>query len=98
MPIYPIRVPRESYRGSNPSRRAKVAEYNRDAATLEHFVNEQVRTNPSPIQILTYASIAEEIGMTLERVERILFSVAAGHTGLTVAKSEDAWREHWGQQ
>jgi hypothetical protein len=42
---------------------------------------------------LLYWTIAADVNMTVERVREILFAVDCGHNGLTVAKSEEAWKK-----
>ena len=93
MKIYPIRVPRHPYGGNDPAKRRKKDEYNRDAAKLEAYLNEQISSDPQPIQQYDYGSIASEVDMPMERVADILFGVDAGHNGLTVAKSAEAWKK-----
>ncbi len=92
MITFPIRVGRASYRGSKAALREKAAAYNRDAAMLERYVNDRIHASPAPIQLFTYGAIAPAVGLSVARVSEILFSVDCGHTGLTVAKTDEAWR------
>lgn len=92
MKIFPIQVPRQRYRGTKPSLRQKAAEYNRDAARLEKYLNDRIEADPAPIQQYIYGFIAPDVGMSLDRVRDILFGVDCGHNGLTVAKSTEAWQ------
>ena len=96
MKIYPIRVPRDRYTGRQEARRRKAAEFNRDAVTLERYLNERIEADPDPIQRFIYGFIAPDVGMTTDRVRDILFAVDCGHNGLIVAKSEAAYRDRMG--
>jgi hypothetical protein len=96
MKVFPIHVPRSPYRGSKQSLRQKAADYNRDAARLEKYLNDKIQADPSPIQQYIYGFIAPDVGLTLERVREILFGVDCGHNGLTVAKTDDAYRREFG--
>lgn len=86
MRTYPVIVPRRSYRGSKEPLRRITAEYNKDALTLERYLNRCIEANPSPIQQYFYEFIAPEVGFTAERVREILFAVGCGHNGLTIAR------------
>ena len=79
---YPITVGRSSYRGNTPKGRQKAAEYNRDAAMLETHINNQIKNGQTGI--FSYSTIAREVGLSVERVTEILFTVDCGHTGFTV--------------
>lgn len=94
--LFPIHVPRSSYRGSKQSLREKASDYNRDAERLERYLNDRIEADPSPIQQYIYGFIAPDVGLSLERVREILFGVDCGHNGLTVAKSDDALRREFG--
>jgi hypothetical protein len=96
MKVFPIHVPRSLYRGSKQSLRQKAADYNRDAAHLEKYLNDRIQASPSPIQQYIYGSIAPDVGLPLERVREILFGVDSGHNGLTVAKTADALKREFG--
>lgn len=88
MKAFPIHVPRKQYRGSNQAAKQRAADYNRDAMSLEAYLNEKIRSNPASIQQFRYGFIASDVGLSLERVREILFAVDAGHNGLTITKAE----------
>jgi hypothetical protein len=82
---YPVSVDRSSYRGNDPKKRAKAAQYNRDAAMLEQHINDQIKSGKTGIFL--YSTIAREVGLDRQYVEKILFSVDCGHNGFTVVDS-----------
>jgi hypothetical protein len=84
---YPITVARSDYRGRNPAKLRKAAEYNQDAAMLEDHINEQIKNGKTGV--FHYATIASEVGLSVERVSKILFSVDCGHNGFTVVGESD---------
>jgi hypothetical protein len=84
----PIRVEREHYRGSDPKRRAKVARYNEDAATLEQHINAQIAKGKRGV--FMYYEISRDTGIPLKRVEEILFTVDCGHNGFTVVDETES--------
>jgi hypothetical protein len=88
MVTYPIRVERTSYRGSDPKKRAKAAEYNRDAAMIEEHINNQIRCGK--LGVFHYSTIAHEVRLDEKRVSKILFSVDCGHNGFTVVKGGES--------
>jgi len=87
MVTYPIRVERTSYRGADPKKGAKAADYNRDAAMLEEHINAQIRNGK--LGVFHYSTIAHEVGLPEKRVSQILFSVDCGHNGFTVVKGRE---------
>lgn len=90
MQAFPIHVPRKHYGGSKPALRQRAADYNRDAAMLERYINDRIQVRPDPIQQYIYGFIAADVGLSTERVRAILFAVDCGHNGITVAKSAEA--------
>lgn len=92
MKVFPIRVPRKSYKGSKDFLRCKRAEYNQCAARIERYLNDRIEAGPSPVQVYIYGFIAPDLELTTERVREVLSGVG-GHNGLTVAKSPEALRD-----
>ena len=87
MAVYPVRVPRHSYRGRNETKRWHANEYNRAAGRLEHFINDKVEDlSEGACRSFMYATIARETGLDVELVHRVLGRIEAGHNGLTVWK------------
>ena len=84
---YPISVRRSSYRGHTRNGLQKAAEYNRDAAMLETHINDQIRNGQTGI--FSYSTSAREVGLSVERVTEILFTVDCGHTGFTVVSNSN---------
>ena len=87
MVTYPVRVPRDSYRGRNPQKRQKCSERNRIAQELEKYLNNAIAKDDSHIQQYCYGNIAIDTGLSVEMVREILFGVDCGHIGLTVIKN-----------
>jgi len=86
MPVYPISVPRDYYRGSNPRRCRKRQRCNEIDELCEDYLNRKISENPNEIQMYTYALIAHELSLTTKEVSEVLFGVDAGHNGITVRK------------
>jgi hypothetical protein len=86
MKAYPLYVPRSSYRGSDPAKRRRAAEYSADAARLEEYLNARIKSNPNEVQQYFYGVIAPDVGMSEDRVREVLYRVDCGHNGLTVSK------------
>lgn len=81
---YPIRVARSSYHGQDAEKRLKASDYNRDAALLEDHINAQIKNGKRGV--FRYSIIAHELGMDHERVAKILYCVACGDNGFTIAE------------
>ena len=86
MPTYPIRVPRDMYRGSDARKTRKRQEFNALAERLERHVNDEFVRLGEPTQVFIYAAIASELGLDVERVRDVLSGVDAGYNGITVNK------------
>lgn len=86
MKTYPIHVARRNYGGADPKKRAKAAEYNRDAALLESCANDLLRKQTEPVQSYLWMELASATGLTLDRVAELGFSIDGGSNGFT------AWR------
>ena len=87
MVTYPIRVPRDGYRGNNTKKRQKSAEKNRIAKELEDYLNRAIEKDDANMQKYIYGFIAADTGYSEETVRNILFGVYCGHNGLTVIKN-----------
>ena len=91
MASFPISVPRDGYRGSDPSRR-KQQRHNEVAKECEEYLNRKIAENSSETQVYHHVSIAHDLNLFLEDVHNVLFAVDSGHNGLTVHKgSGPAW-------
>ena len=87
MLTYPIRVQRRSYRGSDdPIRQAEIAELNRVAGILEDYINKQIEERKEEHQKYAYSKIAADLGVEVELVRGILFSLAHGDKYFIVHK------------
>lgn len=87
MVTYPIRVPRDHYKGRNPRRLQKRSENNRIAQELENYLNRAIEKDDANMQKFIYGFIAVDTGYSEETVRNILFGVDCGHNGLTVIKN-----------
>lgn len=87
MPTYPVHVPRDGYRGSNPARRRKQSLFNSRAKLLEDYLNAEMEKLPSgEIRMFTYGFIAIDVKMNAEDVRDVLYGVDAGSGGITIRK------------
>jgi hypothetical protein len=85
MPQFPIRVPRDGYRGSNPARRRKQDEYDRAARKLEEHVNKVMTACPDNTHVFIYGLLALELGIPQKMIAEVLAGIG-GHTGMMVWK------------
>lgn len=88
MPMYPLQLPRNGYRGTNPSRRRKSSEFNKAAERLEQHINESIESGTDQTQVFIYGFLAADLGMSVDLIRRILEGVG-GHTGITVSRQSD---------
>ena len=70
---YPVRVPRSTYRGRDRRKMEAARDYNNDAAILERYINDHMPEH-GPAKFL-YHQIAQNAGLSLDRVRKILFAV-----------------------
>ena len=87
MVSYPIYVKRSGYSGRDPKKLQKAIEYNRVATMLEEHINAQIKSGKTGVFL--YSTIAREVGLSIECVREILFSVDCGHNGFTVSEVGD---------
>ena len=89
MVTYPISVRRKYYQGSSAKKQFEAQEHNRIAAVLEEHINKRMMENQATeFFTYTYGRIAADLGLDLELVRNILFSVDYGHNGLTIRKPQ----------
>jgi hypothetical protein len=84
---YRVHVPRRSYRGSNPKKRAEIAEDQRLCWLIEEELQKRYDALPldEPHAIMSY-EIAHAIGEDTEKVRRIVFRIQGGSNGVTFMK------------
>lgn len=89
MKTYPISTDRDHYRGSNPSKQRKAAEYNRIAARVEKYLNDDLSKKPEDA-VYQYLSfhVARELGEDADIVQRVIFGIDCGHNGVTIVKGD----------
>ncbi len=86
---YPVFVARKSYRGSDPKRRAKVANINRIAARIEDYLNQDLSAKPDDsIHVYSSYSIAHDIREDSEIVHDVIFATDCGSNGITIVKGD----------
>ena len=87
MVTYPVRVPRDGYRGRNEPRRENASAYNHVAETLEHYINQEVaESGERECYGFCYHAIARNTGIDRDLVYWMLSRVGCGHRGITVWK------------
>lgn len=86
---YPVSVPRDHYGGSNPNRRRKAQDYNRVADRVEKHLNGEVAgwADDTAGSIMSH-EVASAIGEDRDLVQRIVFRIDGGHTGVTIWKGD----------
>ena len=88
MKTYPITVARRSYRGVDSKKREKTSEYNRDASTLETYVNQLLKTQTAPIQVYHWMELARATGLSYDRVAELGYSIDGGSGGFTAYRHD----------
>jgi hypothetical protein len=84
-----IYVPRESYRGNDPKRRAKLSETNRLADRIQsHLQSIFDEMEPGEIRSIMSYSVARALNEDPEAVRRIIFRIDGGSNGVTFKKPE----------
>ena len=89
MKTYPVRVPRDPYRGMNDARRRKQMVFNDAAQAIERYLNREMEAEPAgdAREFLT-ADIARALHLDGELTDRIVFGIDCGHNGVTIRKGE----------
>lgn len=89
MKTYPVRVPRQSYKGADRTKQQKNYEYNMLCQHVEEYLNAKLAERPddSITQFLSY-SVASEMGADADLVRRIIYSIDAGSNGVTICKGD----------
>jgi hypothetical protein len=89
MKSYPISTDRDYYRGSNASKQRNATEYNRVAARVEKYINDDLKDKPTDTAYTYFSQyIAHELGEDSSLVQRIVFSIDCGHNGVTIFKGD----------
>jgi hypothetical protein len=86
MAKYPIHIPRRLYGGSKKDIRRKTDKYNQMVVQIEQHLNKRIEECHGEVQVIHYCDIAEEMGLPIQTVEDILFTVDCGSNGITVYK------------
>lgn len=87
MKAYPVTVYRESYRGADSKKRAKMSNYNRVAGRIEAHLNNYLSKQPDDtVHVFLSYSIASQLGERSDIVHSIVFGTDGGSNGITVVK------------
>jgi len=85
---YRVHVPRISYRGGDPRKRAKVAEDAALCALIEEEIQRRYDAiDPGQMQSILAHSVAYTIGRDCEKVRRIMCRMQGGSNGVTYSKN-----------
>lgn len=86
---FPVRVPRDRYRGSEPRRSRKRDEYNRVAQRVEDYLNADLAKEPEHT-VKSYVSyaIAFDLKENQEFVREVVSGIDAGSNGVTICKGD----------
>jgi len=89
MKSYPVYVPGESYRGRDPRKSAKRDNYNRVAAKVQRYLNDDLATLPDDtIKVYFSYSVAADIHEDPDLVQQVIFGIDAGSGGVTICKGD----------
>ena len=89
MTPYPVRVPRDYYRGRDARRTRKADEFNRVAARVEAYINDQVaKWDDDEFGALMSGFIAIELREDPKLVHDVIYGIDCGSNGVTVCKGD----------
>lgn len=89
MKSYPVYVPGDPYRGSNPGKVRKRDNYNRVASKVQAYLNAELEKLPDDtVQVFFSHSVASDIHEDPDLVQRIIFGIDAGSGGVTICKGD----------
>lgn len=93
MKTYPVRVPRDQYRGANDARRRKQMTFNDAAQAIERYLNREMEAEPAGnIREFLTADLARTLHLDDELADRIVFGIDCGHNGVTIRKGGEECR------
>jgi hypothetical protein len=81
MITYPVSIPRNLSRSSNPSRQEKINQYNNLVSILEKAINKAILEQTSQTQRYSYSYFVDKTGIDLKTIEEIGFSIDCGGSG-----------------
>lgn len=85
MPMAPITVPRDLYRGADPSRLAKRDRHNLVAGRIEDFIAAEMEKHDGPEpRRFSMLELARAVREDLALVERIAYGIDCSYSGVTV--------------
>lgn len=89
MVSYPLHVPLNGYRGQDPRKKAKTAEYNRVAQRVEAYINNDLAAaGEHVIRVYISRYVASDLREDPELVTQVIFGIDCGHNGVTVTKGD----------
>lgn len=86
MVTYPVHVRRNSYRGSDPKKRAKANSENLDASRIEQAANRLIQAQKRAIKTYLWMEISNESGVDYEIVRKLGYSIDGGSNGFTAVR------------
>ncbi len=86
---YPLHAPRKIFRGRKPREAAKRDRFNRIAAQVECYLNDELaRPDDDTIRIFRSHEVASAIGEDIDLVQEIIFGIDGGSGGVTAWKGD----------
>lgn len=91
MPDLPLVGKGYRYAGRDERKHQQVAEKNRLVVAISRHANHKIAHNPRDIQVISFASIAHEVGCDIEVVRHALSN--GGANGITVFVTDEDRQE-----
>ena len=89
MKSYPVTMHRSHYRGANAKKREQDSNYNRIAAKVEAYINNDLaRRADNKAHAYMSFEVAEAIGEDSKIVHKIIMFTDGGSNGITVIKGD----------
>ncbi len=86
MVTHPVYVRRSNYRGSDPKKRQKANQENRDAALIESYVNQLILEQKEAVKSYGWMEISQGTGIPYDTVARLGYSIDGGSNGFTATR------------
>lgn len=90
---YPIRVPQNNYRGSNPKKRAKAIEANLTAQKIEAAANALLLKQTEPVRSYLWMEISQASGCAYEVVKELGYGIDCGSGGFTAIRHDLTYQQ-----
>lgn len=90
MPTLPLTAYWKRYGGGKEHLRVKAAEEAKTAQRIADYVNGLIADNPSELQQYYFATIARDLGVTVDQVRSAISD--GGYNGITIGvRAEERW-------